>query len=126
MKEYVNEILEKEYIRLNISSYVILVLIVKKSNKELRICIDYKALNALTIKNRNASSLIRETIIKLYATKIFIKFDIITIFNEIRIKEDNKEKTIFLTRYELFKYVVILFKLYNASSIFQIFINNIL
>ena len=126
IKEYVDEILEKEYIRLNTSLYVVLILIIKKSNKELRICINYRALNALTIKNRNVSSLIKEIIIKLCAIKIFIKFDIIAIFNEIRIKEDNKERIIFFTRYELFKYIVILFKLYNASSIFQIFINNIL
>ena len=110
--------LEKEYIRFNISLYVVLVLIIKKSNKELRIYIDYRALNALIIKNRNISPLIREIIIKLYAIKIFIKFDIIIIFNEIRIKEDNEEKTIFLTRYKLFKYIIILFKLYNALSIF--------
>ena len=56
--------------------------------------------------------------IKLYAIKIFIKFDIIIIFNEIRIKKDNEEKIIFLTRYELFEYIIIFFKLYNASSIF--------
>ena len=69
--------LEKRYIRLNISSYVVLVLIIKKLDKELYIYIDYKTLNALIIKNRNISSLIREIIIKLYAIKIFIKFDII-------------------------------------------------
>ena len=126
MKEYVDEILEKEYIRLSTSSYIASVLIIKKPDKELRIYIDYRALNALIIKNRNVFSLIRETITKLYAIKIFIKFDIITIFNEIRIKEDNEEKTIFLTRYKLFEYIIIFFKLYNASSIFQIFINNIL
>ena len=118
MKEYVDEILEKRYIRLSISSYVASILIIKKFDKELRICIDYRTLNALTIKNRNVFPLIRETITKLYAIKIFIKFDIIAIFNEIRIKEDNEEKTIFLTRYELFEYIIIFFKLYNASSIF--------
>ena len=73
---------------------------------------------ALTIKNRNALPLIKEIIIKLYFAKIFIKFDIIIIFNKIRIKKDNEEKIIFLTRYKLFKYVIISFKLYNASSIF--------
>ena len=93
-------------------------MIIKKLDKELRIYIDYRALNVLIIKNRNISSLIREIIIKLYAIKILIKFDIIVAFNEIRIKEDNEEKIAFLTRYKLFKYVIIFFKLYNASSIF--------
>ena len=110
--------LEKRYIRLSISSYVASILIVKKFNKELRIYIDYRTLNALTIKNRIISPLIRETIIKLYAIKIFIKFNIIIIFNKIQIKKDNEEKIVFLTRYKLFEYIIILFELYNASSIF--------
>ena len=110
--------LEKRYIRFNISLYVALILIIKKLDKELCIYIDYRTLNALIIKNRNTFSLIRETIIKLCAIKIFIKFDIIATFNKIRIKEDNEEKTIFLTRYELFEYIIIFFELCNASSIF--------
>ena len=126
IKKYVDEILKKRYIRLSTLSYVASILIVKKFDKELRICIDYRALNALIIKNRNISFLIRKIMIKLYAIKVFIKFDIIVIFNEIQIKKDNEEKIAFLTRYNLFKYVIILFELYNASSIFQVFINNIL
>ena len=106
--------LRKKYIKLSISSYVASILIIKKLDRELRIYIDYRTLNALIIKNRNIFSLIRETIIKLYAIKIFIKFDIIIIFNEIRIKENNEEKIIFLTRYKLFEYIIIFFKLYNA------------
>ena len=113
-----NKILKKRYIRLSILLYVASILIVKKFDKKLRIYINYRALNALIIKNRNTLSLIREIITKLYFVKIFIKFDIIATFNKIRIKEDNKEKIIFLTRYKLFKYVIILFKLYNVSSIF--------
>ena len=88
IKEYVDEILEKKYIRFDILLYIVLILIIKKLDKRLRICIDYRTLNALIIKNRNISSLIREIIIKLYAIKMFIKFDIIVAFNEIRIKEE--------------------------------------
>ena len=55
---------------------------------------------------------------RLYIARIFIKFDIIIVFNEIRIKIEEEEKTVFFTRYKLFKYIVILFRLYNASSIF--------
>ena len=110
--------LNKEYIRLSTSSYAALVLIIKKSNSELRIYIDYRALNALIIKNYNALSLIRETLVKLYIIKIYSKFNIITIFNKIRIKEGDKEKIIFLIRYGLFEYIVISFKLYNAPSTF--------
>ena len=89
--------LDKGYIRSNVSLYAALILIVKKSNEEFRIYIDYRALNTLTIKNRNALSLIREIITRLYTTRIFTKFNIIIVFNEIRIKIEEKEKTAFLT-----------------------------
>ena len=118
--------LDKEYIRSSTSSYTALVLIVKKLDRGLRIYIDYRALNTLTIKNQNAPLLIRETITKLYAIKIFTKFDIIAAFNKIRIAKGDKKKTAFLTRYRLYKYTIILFGLYNAPSIFQTFINNVL
>ena len=60
MKEYIDEILKKEYIRLSISFYIILILIVKKSNKELRFYINYRALNAFIIFNKNALLLIKK------------------------------------------------------------------
>ena len=101
-------------------------LIIKKLDDELRIYIDYRILNALTIKNRNVSLLIRNTLVKLYVSRIFIKFDIIIAFNKVRIKKGDKKKIAFLIRYKLFEYIVILFELYNVLSIFQTFINNIL
>ena len=126
VKEYIKKILEKEYIRFSTSFYAALVLIIKKSNKRLRIYIDYRALNALTIKNRNALFLIKETLVKLCSVRVFTKFNIIIAFNKIHIRDEDKEKTAFLTRYNLFEYLIILFKLYNAFSTFQAFINEIL
>ena len=55
----------------------------KKSNKGLKFYINYRALNALTIPNKNALLLIKKTLANLYATRIYNKFDIIIIFNEI-------------------------------------------
>ena len=55
---------------------------------------------------------------KLYIIKVFTKFDIIAAFNKIQIIEGNKEKTVFLTRYNLYKYIIILFGLYNIPSTF--------
>lgn len=118
--------LNKKYIKSNIFFYIASILIVKKLNEELRICVDYQILNFLIIKNRNAPFLIRETLIKLCIIKIFNKFDIITTFNEIRMKKKNEEKITFLTRYDLFEYVMMLFELCNAFNIFQTFINKIL
>ena len=110
--------LGKGYIRPSISPYTTSVLIIKKPDSGLRIYIDYRALNALTIKNRNAPPLIRETLARLYVAKIFTKFNIIAAFNKIRIKAGEEEKTAFLIRYNLFKYIVIPFGLCNALNIF--------
>ena len=87
VKKYIEEILGKGYIRESLSPYAAPVLIVKKPDRGLRICVDYRALNALTIKNRNALPLIRETLNRLYSAHIYTKFDVITVFNEIRIRE---------------------------------------
>ena len=118
--------LEKKFIRYSKSDYILFVLVVKKSEENLCIYIDYRALNTFTIKNRNVSSLIKNTLARLYAVKIYTKFDIIAVFNKVRIRRDNKYKTVFITRYNLFEYIVILFDLCNISDIFQIFINKTL
>ena len=79
--------LNKNFIRFNYFDYFFSVLIVKKSENKFKICVDYRILNVLTMKNRNTSSLIREILIKFCVTKIYIKFNIIATFNEIRIKK---------------------------------------
>lgn len=126
VKEYIDEMLGKGYIRSNTSPYTAPVLIVKKPDEGLWLYVDYRALNALTIPNQNAPPLIKETLAKLYTAKIYSKFDIITAFNEIRIKKGHKEKTAFLTRYDLYEYMIMPFNLCNAPATFQTFINNVL
>ena len=115
--------LSKNYIKFNTSKYVVSILIVKKSNDDLKVCVDYKTLNALMIKNRNASSLIKNILIKLCFVKYYNKFDIIATFNEIKMRENDEKKTIFLIKYELFEYVIMSFELCNALKTFQSFIN---
>ena len=123
VKHYINDMLNKNFIRFSYFDYFFSILIVKKSKDEFKVCVDYRILNVLTIKNRNTSSLIRETLVRLCAAKIYIKFDIIATFNEIRIKKENEHKIVFLIRYDFFEYVVMSFELCNASSTFQFFIN---
>ena len=126
VKKYIDDMLEKDFIRSSKFEYAASILIVKKLEKELRVCVDYRALNALIIKNRNASSLIRDTLARLCKIKIYSKFDIIATFNEIRMREEDEKKIAFLIRYDLFEYVVMSFDLCNASDTFQVFINNTL
>ena len=118
VKEYIDEMLGKGYIRPSTSPYAAPVLIVKKPDGGIRVCVDYRALNALTIRNRNAPPLIKDTLAKLCAAKIYSKFDIIAAFNEIRIKKGYEEKTAFLTRYGLYEYIVMPFGLCNTPATF--------
>jgi hypothetical protein len=63
---------------------------VPKSNKDLRFCVDYRALNKLTVKNRHALLLIDETIDRLSDAKIYIKLDLKNAYYRIRIKVSNE------------------------------------
>ena len=118
--------LDKNFIRNNFFYFSTSILIVKKSKKSFRICVNYRALNALTIKNRNCSSLIRETFVRLCVVKFYIKLNVIAIFNEIRIRKNDEHKTVFFIKYELYEYVVMFFDFCNVFEIFQSFINDIL
>jgi len=118
IKEYIDKIIIKRFIRFSSSPYIAPVLVMKKSEEELKIYIDYQTLNTLTIKNRNAPLLIREILSRLYKAKYYSKFDVIVAFNKIKIKEGNKKKTAFLIRYGFFKYLVMFFELCNVPGIF--------
>ena len=110
--------LKKKYIKSSIFLYIIFILIIKKSDKEFRIYIDYRIFNAFIILNHNISSLIKKILVKLYAAKIYNKFDIIIVFNEIKIKKNHEKKIAFLIKYNLYKYIMMLFELCNALIIF--------
>ena len=126
IKSYIDDLLGKGFIRRSSSPYAAPVLVVKKPEGGLRVCIDYRGLNAITKKDRNTPPLIKETLARLSRARIFTKLDIIAAFNTIRIKEGDEEKTAFLTRYGLFEYLVMPFGLCNAPGTFQSVINETL
>ena len=126
IKKYVDDMLNKDFIRSSTSDFAVSILLMKKFDENLKVCVDYRVFNFLTMKNRNTSFLIREILTRLCVVKFYNKFDIIIAFNEIKIREENENKTVFLIRWKLFEYVVMFFDLCNASKTFQIFINVIL
>jgi hypothetical protein len=126
VKVYLDDMLGKGFIRASTSPYAAPVLVVRKPQGGLRICVDYRALNSLTRKNRNAPPAIRETLARMNKVSIMSIVDVIAAFNMVRIKEGDEEKTAFLTRYGLYEYLVMPFGLCNAPGTFQNFINNVL
>jgi len=126
LRRYLNENLSKDFIRVSRFQMIISVLFVKKLEEELCFCVNYRDLNAITVKNRYSLSLISETLNRLSRAKIFIKLNIISAFNRLWIKEEDEALIAFCTRFELFEYLVMLFDLCNESVSFQKYINNTL
>ncbi len=126
LHHYLNENLSKDFIQVNCSQMIISVLFIKKFEEQLHFCVNYWDLNAITVKNQYSLLLISETLNHLSRVKIFIKLNIIFAFNRLWIKEEDETLIIFCTRFELFKYLVMLFNLCNESVSFQKYINNIL
>jgi hypothetical protein len=125
LRRYLNENLIKEFIKINRSHVVSSVMFVKKLKEELRFYINYRDLNAITIKNRYSLSLIVKILHQFIKIKIFIKIDIIVVFNMLRIREEDEELIVFRTRFDLFEFLILSFDLCNELISFQHFINDI-
>ena len=126
VRHWVNGQLEMGLIRSSNSPCAAPVIVVRKPGGGLRICTDYRALNALTTKSKYPIPLIKETLARLSGKLFFTKLDIIAAFNRIRIKEGHEWMTAFNTRYGQFECLVMPFGLCNAPSTFQSYINDAL
>jgi hypothetical protein len=116
--DWLDENLWKGFIRLSSSSVTSPILFVKKPGGGLRLCIDYRALNEVSVKDHYLLPLIKETLNNLQDMKYFSKIDIISVFNNIRMKEGHEKLTAFLTRFRLFESLVMPFGLTRAPATF--------
>src|SRR5436190_7368487 len=126
LKRIHDENLRKGFIRPSTSPFGSPVLFVKKPDGSLRLCIDYRALNRITIKNRYPLPLISELLDRLKGAKFFTKLDVREAFNRLRIAHGDEFKTAFRTRYGHFEYLVMPFGLCNAPGSFQAYINDVI
>ena len=117
---------KKEFIRKFESSTEYPILFVSKKNESLRLCVDYRKLNDITIKNRYPLPNISELENRLQGAKYFTKFDLRGAYNLIRMKEGEKWKTTFRTRFEHYEYTMMSFELINVSTTCQEMINDAL
>jgi hypothetical protein len=117
-RKFLDENLAKGFIRTSVSPVVLLVLFAKKPGGGLCFCVDYCALNTITIKNYYPLPLIQEILARLNRAKIYTKLDVIIIFNRIRITKRQEYLMVFNIRYGLYETLVILFGLSNVPATF--------
>jgi hypothetical protein len=119
LKEYLDENLAKGFIVPSKSPAGAPILFAKKKDGSLRLCVDYRKLNSITVKDRFPIPLINSLIDRLQSAKIFTKIDLRGAYNLVRIHEPDQWKTAFRTRYGNYEYRVMPFGLSNAPSVFQ-------
>jgi RNase H-like domain found in reverse transcriptase/Reverse transcriptase (RNA-dependent DNA polymerase)/Integrase zinc binding domain len=126
LRIYLDDALSKGWIRRSTSPAGSPILFVPKKGGGLRLCVDYRGLNQVTIKDRCPLPLISETLDRLQGCKFFTKLDLKDAYHRIRIKAGDEWKTAFRTRYGHFEYLVMPFGLSNAPATFQAYINEAL
>jgi hypothetical protein len=126
LRDYLKENLKKGFIRESKSPAGYPILFAPKKDGSLRLCVDYRKLNDITIKNRYPLPNIGELQDRLARAKIFTKLDLRGAYNLIRVKEGEEWKTAFRTRYGHYEYLVMPFGLTNAPATCQTLINNVI
>lgn len=126
LKEYLEDMLKKGHIKISKSSAGYPVMFVPKKNGKLRLVVDYRQLNDITLKDRTPLPLITELKDRLHGKKWFTALDLKNAYGLVRIKPGDEWKTAFRTKFGLFEYLVMPFGLTNAPATFQRMITNVL
>jgi len=101
------------------------VLLVKKKDGSMRLCIDYRQLNKVTIKNRYPLPRIDDLMDQLVGARVFSKINLRSAYHQIKVKDEDMQKTAFRTRYGHYEYTVMPFGVTNAPGVFMEYMNHI-
>ncbi|CAG8639968.1 11344_t:CDS:1 [Dentiscutata erythropus] len=102
------------------------VVLIKMKNEKLRFCVNYRKLNLITKKDTYPLPRIDEKLDNLEKAKWFTSLNLTSGYWQVQIKEEDKEKMVFITKYGLYEFNITPFELYNAPSIFQRLIDVVL
>jgi hypothetical protein len=125
LKKQIEELLEKGFIRPSSSPWGAPVLFVNKKDGSRRMCVDYRSLNEVTIKNKYPLPRIEDLFDQMKGAKIFSKIDLRSGYHQLKIRAEDVPKTAFTTRYELYEFLVMSFGLTNAPAYFMNLMNKV-
>ena len=125
LKAQLQELVDGGFIWLSISPWGAPVLFVKKKDGTWRLCIDYRQLNKVTIRNKYPLPRIDDLFDQLQGAKVFSKIDLRSGYHQLRIKEPDIPKTAFRTRYGHYEFLVMSFGLTNAPVVFMDLMNRV-
>jgi hypothetical protein len=125
LKIQLQDLLDKGFIRPSASPWGCPALFVKKKDNSLRLCVDYRPLNAVTIRNKYLLPRIDILFDQLAGAKVFSKIDLRSGYHQIKIRPSDIPKTAFSTRYGLYEYLVMSFDLTNAPAYFMYLMNSV-
>ncbi|GJT54202.1 putative reverse transcriptase domain-containing protein [Tanacetum coccineum] len=125
LSEQLQELSDKGFIRPSSSPWGAPVLFVKKKDGSFRMCIDYRELNKLTVKNRYPLPRIDDLFDQLQGSSIYSKIDLRSGYHQLRVREQDVPKTAFRTRYGHYEFQVMPFGLTNAPAVFMDLMNRV-
>ena len=125
LKPELQELLEKGFMHLSVSPWGALVLFVKKKDGTLRLCVNYRQLNKMTVKNKYPLPKIDDLFDQLKGASIFSKIYFQFGYHQLRIKDVGVHKTTFITRYRHYEFLIIPFRLTNELVAFMDLMNRV-